>query len=85
MTYDCEKCGGDLTECGGPPCKCKDDPRKKADYEACWAGKFVYCCREHLDKLLRLGQVMGIPVDHKIHNGNELCSNCENERKKNKS
>lgn len=54
----------------------------KADFEACWGGKFVYMCKTHMLKLLAVGTAMGTPVDYKEYNGEQTCKNCEREKQK---
>jgi hypothetical protein len=56
----------------------------KAEYEACWAGKFVYMCETHLRQLINIGSAMGAPVEYHVYEGKEICKNCENEKKKEK-
>ena len=51
-----------------------------AEFEACWAGDFVYMCATHMKQLLAVGGAMGVPVNYKPYEGNKKCKNCENEK-----
>ncbi len=55
---------------------------KTAEYEACWAGDFIYMCEGHLKQLLAIGNAMGVPVSYKVYGGDEVCKNCVNEKEK---
>jgi len=52
---------------------------KRAKWEACWGGEFVYMCEEHLRKLMAIGRAMGVPVQFKPHTGVEICKKCKRE------
>lgn len=55
---------------------------KKAEYEACWAGGFVYVCEKHIQQLRAIASAMGLPLEFKVHHGTEECKNCKNEKEK---
>jgi len=52
----------------------------KAEFEACWAGDFVYMCENHMKQLIAIGSAMGVPVSYKPYSGEEKCKNCIRER-----
>ena len=51
----------------------------RAEYEASWAGEFVYMCEKHMKQLVTIGTAMGVPVPYRVHSGDEICKNCERE------
>ena len=58
-----------------------DNIKNKADFEACWAGAFVYLCQKHLTQLETVGLAMGSPVNSKPCGDGHICKNCKNENK----
>jgi len=52
--------------------------KNKAEFEACWAGNFVYMCERHLRCLRTIGAAIGEPVNYKPYDGSNKCKNCEN-------
>lgn len=47
-----------------------------------WPSKDVVACSDHLKKLVSLGAVLGIQISWSLAPEEAICSNCENEAKK---